>query len=50
MAEYGRLQAVAAGKRVPTFTPPQVPADTEVREAKAEQKPAVRPASDPEPA
>ncbi len=48
MAEYGRLQAVAAGKRVPTFTPPQTPA-AEVREAKAEPQPAV-PHTDPEPA
>jgi hypothetical protein len=24
LAEYTRLQQVAAGKRVPTFTPPQV--------------------------
>lgn len=37
MAEYARLQAVAAGKRVPTFTPPSRPAAApEVREAKAE--------------
>jgi len=48
MAEYGRLQAVAAGKRVPTFTPPQTPA-AEVREAKADPQPAV-PHTDPEPA
>ncbi len=50
MAEYGRLQAVAAGKRVPTFTRPQPPADSEVREAKAEQKPVARPNPEPEPA
>lgn len=52
MAEYGRLQAVAAGKRVPTFTRPPRPADGEgeVREAKAEQKPALNPHADPEPA
>ena len=48
MAEYGRLQAVAAGKRVPTFTPPQAPSP-EVREAKAEPQPAM-PTSDTEPA
>ncbi len=35
MAEHARLQAVAAGKRVPTFTPPQ-PAE-QVNEAKAEK-------------
>lgn len=34
MAEHARLQAVAAGKRVPTFTPPQ--AAEQVNEAKAE--------------
>ena len=36
LAEYGRLQQVAAGKRVPTFTPPQAaePMNTE-READA---------------
>lgn len=33
LAEYARLRAVAIGKRVPTFTPPQV------REAKAEPAP-----------
>lgn len=48
MAEYGRLQSVAAGKRVPTFTPPQAPSP-EVREAKAEPQPAM-PNSDTEPA
>jgi soluble lytic murein transglycosylase-like protein len=35
MAEHARLQAVAAGKRVPTFTPPQ--AAEQVNEAKAEK-------------
>jgi hypothetical protein len=35
MAEHARLQAVAAGKHVPTFTPPQ-PAE-QVNEAKAEK-------------
>ncbi|MCM0043004.1 MAG: lytic transglycosylase domain-containing protein [Burkholderiaceae bacterium] len=50
MAEYGRLQAVAAGKRVPTFTRPQPPSDSEVREAKAEPKPAAHPHTEPEPA
>lgn len=46
MAEHARLQAVAAGKRVPTFTPAQ-PAD-QVNEAKAEKTRAT--ATEPEPA
>ena len=46
MAEHARLQAVAAGKRVPTFTPPQ-PAE-QVNEAKAEKSRVT--AADQEPA
>jgi soluble lytic murein transglycosylase-like protein len=51
VAEYQRLQAVASGKRVPTFTPPMaVPATDELHEAKAERTaPAVKEAT-PEPA
>ena len=38
LAEYSRLQAVASGKRVPTFTPPAPAQDTDgLREAKAEE-------------
>ncbi|MCE2870840.1 MAG: transglycosylase SLT domain-containing protein [Oxalobacteraceae bacterium] len=38
MAEYGRLQAVASGKRVPTFTPTTPAQDTDgLREAKAQE-------------
>lgn len=38
MAEYSRLQAVASGKRVPTFTPPAPAQDADgLREAKAEE-------------
>lgn len=48
MAEHARLQAVAAGKRVPTFTPPQA-ADT-VREAAADVAPASRHHAEHEPA
>jgi len=40
LAEYARLQAVASGKRVPTFTPPSpLPAPDELREAKAASEP-----------
>jgi len=36
LAEYSRLQAVASGKRVPTFTPQAPAAETDgLREAKA---------------
>ncbi len=45
MAEHARLQAVAAGKRVPTFTPPQ-PAD-QVNEAKAEKSRVATPEQEP---
>ncbi len=49
MSEHARLQAVAAGKRVPTFTPPQ-PAET-VREAAADVSPAAKhPTTEHEPA
>lgn len=38
LAEYSRLQAVASGKRVPTFTPPAPAQDADgLREAKAEE-------------
>ncbi len=47
MAEHARLKAVAAGKRVPTFTPPQPPAETQVREAKADPEPATVPGAEP---
>jgi soluble lytic murein transglycosylase-like protein len=45
LAEHGRLQLVAAGKRVPTFTPPQVAepareADAAPAASHAEQEPA----------
>ena len=45
MAEHARLQAVAAGKRVPTFTPPQ-PAE-QVNEAKAEKSRVATPEQEP---
>jgi soluble lytic murein transglycosylase-like protein len=45
MAEHARLQAVAAGKRVPTFTPPQ-PAE-QVNEAKAEKSRVARNEQEP---
>ncbi len=48
MAEHARLQAVAAGKRVPTFTPPQA-AET-VREAAAEVTPPANRHAEHEPA
>ncbi len=48
MAEHARLQAVASGKRVPTFTPPQA-AET-VREAAADVAPASRHHAEHEPA
>ena len=48
MAEHARLQAVAAGKRVPTFTPPQAPET--VREASAEVAPSAKRHSEHEPA
>ena len=45
LAEHARLQLVAAGKRVPTFTPPQVAepareADAAPAVSHAEQEPA----------
>lgn len=46
MAEHARLRAVAAGKRVPTFTPPSSGAD-KVREAKAQIPRNVRTQSEP---
>jgi hypothetical protein len=49
MAEYARLQAVAAGKRVPTFTPPQVNDDL-ANEAKAEKAPTPTRSNEAEPA
>ncbi len=48
MAEHARLQAVAAGKRVPTFTPQPQPES--VREAAAEVAPASRHHAEHEPA
>jgi soluble lytic murein transglycosylase-like protein len=48
MAEHARLQAVAAGKRVPTFTPPQAPES--VREASAEVAPSAKHQVEHEPA
>jgi soluble lytic murein transglycosylase-like protein len=48
MAEHARLQAVAAGKHVPTFTPPQPPEN--VREAAAEVTPSARQFPEREPA
>ncbi len=41
MSEYARLQAVASGKRVPTFTPPQQNTEA-LHEAKAEAPPPPR--------
>lgn len=35
LAEYSKLQAVASGKRVPTFTPPAQPQQNDALEAKA---------------
>lgn len=46
MAEHARLRAVAAGKRVPTFTPPSSGAD-KVREAKAQMPRNVRTQTEP---
>ncbi len=48
MAEHARLQAVAAGKRVPTFTPPQ--AQETMREAAAEVSPSAKRQAEHEPA
>ena len=48
MAEHARLQAVAAGKRVPTFTPPQV--NEAVREAAADVAPTAKRNTEHEPA
>ena len=45
MAEHARLRAVAAGKRVPTFTPPS--SADKVREAKAQMPRNVRPQTEP---
>ena len=39
MAEHARLRAVAAGKRVPTFTPQPAQSGEKVREAKAQTLP-----------
>lgn len=51
VAEYQRLQAVASGKRVPTFTPPMtVPAGDELHEAKAERPAPVTKETTAEPA
>ncbi len=47
MAEHARLRAVAAGKRVPTFTPPSSSGADKVREAKAQMPRNVRTQTEP---